>query len=86
MLGGIKIKGEAGASLFRTLSRRWAPVVPLKPQRSSLSHALNLENGEASAPSRAWIGVERPASVPVVASKVKAKRSDQTWSPWLWVK
>jgi hypothetical protein len=84
MLGGIKIKGEAGASLFRTLSRRWRPVVPLKPQRSSLSHALNLENGEESAPSRAWIGVKR--LVPVALPKVNVKRSDQTWSPWLWVK
>jgi hypothetical protein len=85
MLGAIKIKGEAGASLFRTLSRRWRPVVSLKPQRSSLSHALNLENGEESAPSRAWIGVRRPPYVPPATSK-NAKRSSDTWNPWLWVK
>lgn len=85
MLGGIKIKGEAGTSLFRTLSRRWRPVVTLKPQRPVLSHALNLESDTESAPSRAWIAARRPPYVPPATTK-NAKRSSESWNPWLWVK
>jgi hypothetical protein len=84
MLGAIKIKGEAGASLFRTLSRRWAPVVPIKDGLPASSHALGLEQGNGASPKRAWIGVKRQ-SVPAKPA-VSAKRPRTAWNPWLWTK
>ena len=84
MLGAIKIKGEAGASLFRTLSRRWAPVVPIKGGLPSSSHALGLEKDDGASPKRAWIGVKRQYAPSAPA--VSAKRTSAAWSPWLWTK
>ena len=85
MLGAIKIKGEAGASLFRTLSRRWAPVVPIKGGLPSSSHALGLEKDDGASPKRAWIGVRRQ----VVSAKpaINGTRTNSVgWSPWFWTK
>jgi len=90
MLGGIKIKGEVGTSLFRTLSRRWSPVVPIKPSLPPMSHALGLEAGKSEAPSRAWIGTKRPrVGLPLPAAPApesSTKRINAGWNPWLWVR
>ena len=84
MLGAIKIKGEAGVSLFRSLSRRWAPVVPIKGGLPLSSHTMGLEKDDLASPKRAWIGVprQRVVSAPAVA----AKRKTEAWNPWLWIK